>query len=330
MDRPSVLLTGFSDEASASKSIVEQCCVCAALGLRYLSLRFVDAGNGAKNLMNLDEAELQFVRRCLDDFGLSVSSIGSPIGKVKLKNVEDGTHNVFRPFDEYLNDEFERACDLAERFDSRLIRGFSFYHPRGERPEDHLEEVSERMLAFAHRADARGLTFGLEVEANLVGQTGELLAEIHRRVNHPALVLIFDGANLVTQGFTTQQVFQQYQAMKSGLGWIHIKDYQHPNPGHRVEHVDEEALSHFVPCDRGDSGHRAILADVRETLPELESRLAPRGIPGLFLDLEPHVRGGGQFGGFSGPDGYGVALRALLHVLDEVAIGYDLRQYEDL
>ena len=36
-----------------------------------------------------------------------------------------------------------------------------------------------------------------------------------------------------------------------------------------------------------------------------------RGVPGVFLDLEPHVKGGGQFGGFSGPDGFGVALRAL-------------------
>ena len=53
---------------------------------------------------------------------------------------------------------------------------------------------------MCHRSD---LTFGLEVEANLVGQTGELLAEIHRQVNHPALVLIFDGGNLVTQGFDT-------------------------------------------------------------------------------------------------------------------------------
>ena len=45
---------------------------------------------------------------------------------------------------------------------------------------------------------AETATFGLEVEANLVGQNGQLLAELHRQVNHPALVLNFDAANGVT------------------------------------------------------------------------------------------------------------------------------------
>ena len=50
----------------------------------------------------------------------------------------------------------------------------------------------------------------------------------------------------------------------------------------------------------------------------------------MFVDLEPHVRGGGQFGGTSGPDGMGVALRGLCRVLDRVKVGYHLRDYADL
>ena len=40
--------------------------------------------------------------------------------------------------------------------------------------------------------------------------------------------------------------------------------------------------------------------------------------------------GGGQFGGFSGPDGMGVAVRSLCHVLDYVGIGYHLRDFADI
>ncbi len=50
----------------------------------------------------------------------------------------------------------------------------------------------------------------------------------------------------------------------------------------------------------------------------------------MFLDLEPHVKGGGQFGGFSGPDGMGVALRGLCRVLDYVGIEYRLRDFDDI
>jgi hypothetical protein len=58
--------------------------------------------------------------------------------------------------------------------------------------------------------------------------------------------------------------------------------------------------------------------------------LRRRGIPGVFLDLEPHVKGGGQFGGFSGPDGLGVALRGLCRVLDYVGIDYHLCDFDDI
>ena len=65
-------------------------------------------------------------------------------------------------------------------------------------------------------------------------------------------------------------------------------------------------------------------------IPKLERKLKRRGIPGVFLDLEPHLKGGGQFGGFSGPDGMCVALRGLCRVLDYVGIDYHLRDFEDV
>ena len=118
--------------------------------------------------------------------------------------------------------------------------------------------------------------------------------------------------------------------MKPGIGWMHIKDYRHPQPVKRQGHVDEDALKHFVPAELGDSSYAIILRDFRDCIPALEKKLRRRGIPGVFLDLEPHLKGGGQFGGFSGPDGLGVATRSLCRVLDLVGIGYHLRDFDDV
>ena len=323
-----VLLSGFSDEAANQKTAEQQFCAFAALGLRYYTLRFIDAGAGIQNAMLLAPDSIDRILALQAEYGLRVSSLGSPIGKVKLIDVEDGTTNRFVPFNEYLRKDVQRACDLANVFGSKLIRGFSFYHPRGTDPELHLSQAIDQLGQISRLCDSHGLTFGLEVEANLIGQTGKLLKKLYDGVADPAMLLIFDGANLVCQGMSTEQVFEEYLAMKDGMGWLHVKDYQRPTT--RSTHVDEESLKSFVPADQGDSGHEAIFRDVKRDYATLLAKLAKRGIPGLFMDLEPHVKGGGQFGGFSGPDGFGVAMRGLCRVLDYVGLPYDLRTFADI
>lgn len=323
-----VLLGGLADEAANQKTAMQQFCAFAALGLRYYTLRFIDAGAGIQNVMQLEPAAIENILALQREYGLCVSSIGSPIGKVKLIHAEDGTTNRYVPFEEYLARDVQRACELANTFECKLIRGFSFYHPRGSEPEAHLQQAIDQIGEIVRVCDQHGLTYGLEVEANLVGQTGKLLAKIHEAVANPALVLVFDGANLVCQGMSTDQVFEEYQAMKPGMGWIHVKDYK--RPAVRSSHVDEESLSAFVPADLGDCGHEAIFRDIKRSYAEIHQRLSQRGLPGLFVDLEPHVKGGGQFGGFSGPDGFGVALRGLCKVLDYVGLPYSLRDFDDI
>ncbi len=328
-NRPQVVLSGFGDEAANHKTAAEQFAAFAAIGLQYYSLRFVDVGGGVKNVMKLTKTEITKLRHVEDEYGMNVASIGSPIGKVKLRDVEDGTKNPYVPFQQYLDKEVSRACKLAHAFETKLIRGFSFYHPKGSDPREHLAQTADQLGQIAEACHRSDLTFGLEIEANLVGQTGELMAELHRRVNHPALVTVFDAGNIISQGFTPAETFAQYLAMKPSIGWIHIKDYHDPTL-QRTDHVDEEKLKHFVPANLGDSGHERILRDFAEVIPQLEEKLTKRGIPGVILDLEPHLKGGGQFGGFSGPDGMGVALRGLCRVLDHVGIEYHLRDFDDV
>jgi sugar phosphate isomerase/epimerase len=329
-DQARVILSGFADEAANQKTAVEQFSAFAALGLQYYSIRFIDVGSGIKNVMKLTRSEIQKIRQLQNEYGLNVSSIGSPIGKVKLLDVNDGTKNAYVPFKKYLGGDVKKVCELAHAFETKLIRGFSFYHPKGASPEEHLPQAVERLGQVAEVCHRSDLTFGIEVEANLVGSNGHVLAEIYRQVNHPAVVLIFDAANLIVQGYSPAEVFEQYMAMKPGLGWMHIKDYRSPQVAAKGGHVDEDVLRNFVPADLGDAAHEAILRDFARTLPALEKKLKRRGIPGVFLDLEPHVKGGGQFGGFSGPDGMGVALRGLCRVLDYVGVEYHLRDFDDI
>jgi len=123
--------------------------------------------------------------------------------------------------------------------------------------------------------------------------------------------------------------------MKPSIGWMHIKDYHDPKmskaaskSGHN-RHVEEDALKHFVPVELGASGHERVLRDFAESIPHLQQKLTKRGIPGVVLDLEPHLKGGGQFGGFSGQTAW-ASPSAASAGCSIGGIDYHLRDFDDV
>ena len=261
---------------------------------------------------------------------MQVTSIGSRVGKIKLENSDDGSHNVFVPFKKYLKTEVAKTINAAVELDTKLLRGFSFYHPLGSNPWDYIPQAVDQIGQIVDLCAKAGLIFGLEIEPNLVGETGPLLAELSRKVKHPNMVCIWDGGNVAAQNKNPVQCHDEYQAVKKHIGWMHIKDYTIDPDLEWTGVVDEERLKNFVPANVGDAGHEMILRDFKEMIPKLEKKMKKLGVPGVFLEAEPHLKGGGQFGGFSGPDGMGVAVRSLCSVLDYVGIDYDLRSFDDI
>ncbi len=332
MPEPTVILSAFADEAANTKSAVEQFSSLSALGLSYYSPRFVDvAGTGqVQHVTELDKSQLKQLATLQTQYGMKVCSIGSRLGKVKLFDQEDGSHNRYVAPKKYLETEVAATIRAAEALGAKIIRGFSFYHPRGEDALKYIQPAADALGPIVDACAKAGLVYGLEVEANLVGQNGRTLAALAKAVKKPNLICIFDGGNLSSQNLPPEACFAEYLAMRDVYGYMHIKDYKIDPKLQWNGVVDEERLKNFVPADVGDSGHERILRDLKEVLPRIEKKMLKLGLPGTFLELEPHLKGGGQFGGFSGPDGMGVAVRALCRQLDYIGINYRLRDFLDI
>jgi sugar phosphate isomerase/epimerase len=217
---PRVLLSAFADEAANRKTAIEQMSALSAIGLRYYSPRFMDVnGDGTvKHVVELNKSEFKELNKLHDEFGMSVTSIGSRIGKVKLLDTDDGSHNKYVPFKKYLTTEVAATIRAAHALDTKLIRGFSFYHPIGDRPEDHIPQAVEQLQQLAELCASEGLVYGLEIEPNLIGETGTLLATLARKVKHPNLVLIFDGGNVAAQNKNPVQCYEEYLETRPCLG----------------------------------------------------------------------------------------------------------------
>ena len=330
MANPEVILSGFADEGPVSKSAEEQFTMMRALGMSYYTIRFIDVGSGMKNAMALTKAEVKQLQKLHQEFGISVSSIGSPLGKVKLLDVDDGTQNRYVPLKKYLNTEVKRAIDLAQAFDTKLIRGFSYYHPHGEDPWKYLDQAAEQLSEIVEMCAKAGVVYGLEVESDLIGADGDTLIALYKKISSPYTCIIMDVGNMESMGHSPDSIYEQYMKTKPGLGWIHIKGFNAPANRPMLARAKKRGLTRFIPVDQGDAGHEVVLRDFRNIVPRIQRQFKKIGVPGVFIDLEPHVKGGGQFGGVSGVDGFGVAFRSLCNLLDYLGYDYHLTGYEDI
>ena len=72
-------ISGFSDEIS--EKVTEQFAVLNKLGISYFEPRGIDG----KNISGLSTEDVLQLKKQMERFGISASSIGSPIGKIKLE-----------------------------------------------------------------------------------------------------------------------------------------------------------------------------------------------------------------------------------------------------
>jgi len=271
-------LSGFADEISPEFSV--QLDVLQELGVRYMELR----GAWGKNVLDLDEGELARIEAGLADSGIRVSAIGSPIGKIKIDD----------PFEPHV-DAFRHAMDLAERFDCRYIRMFSFFVPEGE-ADAYRAQVMDRLGALLEAARGRPVVLLHENERHIYGDIPWRCLDIHRTFDSPQFRMTFDPANFVMCG--VRPYAEGFDELLPYIEYMHIKD------GLMAE-------KRVVPAGQGDGQVKEVLTALYE-----------REFDG-YLSLEPHLAQAEDFYGFSGPELFGVAVKALRDLLKEIGTEAD-------
>ena len=150
--KENIYISGFADEISPD--FTEQLKTVTSLGMHYISLRSADGKNIAE--YTPDEVREKLMPR-LAQYGVKVSSIGSPVGKV---GVEDEAG-----FAEHLAG-LERLCEICKLLDCRYIRMFSFFIPHGKDPDSYRDVVIEK---------------GAKVEDCIIMEGGRILSDASLR-----------------------------------------------------------------------------------------------------------------------------------------------------
>lgn len=238
-------ISGFSDEIE--KSIDVQFEVLNKLNIKYFEVRGVDG----KNISTLSDEEVLTLKSKMEQYGIKVSSIGSPIGKIKIEE-------EFAPHFEV----FKKVVNIAKTLGTKYIRMFSFYHEGGDEwTAKEREEVLARlrqMIAYAKEQDVMLLH---ENEKGIYGDTADRCIDLMKELACDNFKAVFDPANFVQCGQDTKYAFDN---LKEYVEYMHIKDARFED-------------GRVVPSGMGDGNVAYVLKALFEN-----------GYNG-FLSLEPHL-----------------------------------------
>lgn len=197
-----IKIYAFSDEASPS--IDAQIDALLRNGLDGMEIRNVDG----VNISDITKEKAKEVKTKLDAHGLSVWSIGSPIGKINLQD----------DFEKHL-EKFKHTLELSEILGAQNIRLFSFFVPKDRPESDFKDEVFARLNRFVEAAKDYNITLYHENEKGIFGDIPERCLEIHKQF--PEIKAVFDPANFVQCGVDTVKA---WALLKEYVHYMHVKD----------------------------------------------------------------------------------------------------------
>lgn len=278
-----VKLSGFADEID--ENLETQIKVLKKLKINHIEMR----GVNGKNLIDYSVDEVKEIKKKLDEEGISLSSVGSPIGKILI--TQD-----FAPHME----SYKHTVEIAHVMQVPFIRMFSFFMPEGESYEQYRQKVMDQLGQFVDYAKSNGVILLHENEKDIYGDTTLRCEELMKTFYGEHFKGVFDFANFVQ---CKQDTIKAYETLKPYIAYVHIKDA-----------IWESA--DVVPAGMGD-GH----------LKEILQRLKADGYEG-FLSLEPHLssfkgfseleQGAKQNKELNGEEAFTLAYDSLMKIIDNM------------
>jgi len=280
-------ISGFSDEITAS--VKEQFESLNKLGISYFEPRGIDG----KNISKLTEGEMHALKSLMDEYGIRVSSIGSPIGKIKVAD-------DFEPHFEVLKNIVKAAHILGTSY----VRVFSFYHEKDtEWTKEERAEVFRRLKIMVEYAKEQDIILLHENEKDIYGDTADRCLELMNEFYGPNFKAIFDPANFVQCGEDTKKA---YELLKPYIAYMHIKDAM----------LEDESI---VPAGYGDGNVECILKDLFDSGYDGYLSLEPHlGNFTGFADLEIDAKSKVTSSTFGGERAFRLAHQSLLEILDKI------------
>lgn len=192
-----IKICAFADEAD--QQLDGQIAALKRNGVSLIEIR----GINGKNVSTLTTEEAEEYSATLKKEGITVWSIGSPLGKISIdKDIEEHMELT------------RHVCRLAKIFGTNKIRMFSFY--KAKKKEELVFDALRRMVEIAREENVQ---LYHENEGKIYGDVPDRILKIMENVE--GLKYVYDPANFLNDGISPEESITK---LYDKTDYFHVKD----------------------------------------------------------------------------------------------------------
>lgn len=168
-------------------------------GMGWIELRSM----WSKNIVSLDEREVNETHRLLRTYQLKVTDIASPLFKVDWPDAPKSKYSESKSFGANFalsqqDEVLERAIEMAKAFETDRVRCFDFWRLENQAP--YRSAINDKLRETAAKAEKRNIILVLENEPACNTATAAEAAKVLSAVQSPSFMLNWDPGNAAASG----------------------------------------------------------------------------------------------------------------------------------
>lgn len=197
----------ITDEISQDLGIALE--VAVRYGLDAIELRSV----WDKSVHELDDGEIDKIKKLLQDTGLHVCAISSQFFKCSMNNADEIKEHL---------EILKKCIKLAHKLNVRMIRGFTFWNEGGF--DLQLSGIISRFEDAVKLLHKEGMTLVLESDPSVYASNAVKLGRVVKGLDAACVKALWDPGNDLYDPDCEIPFPDGYNAIKSHMVHMHLKD----------------------------------------------------------------------------------------------------------
>lgn len=168
-----------------------------------------------KTPFEFDNNDIVKMKSVLSETDLEVCCIGAPFFKCSLDNQNEINQHI---------EGLKRCIELCSIFNTKLIRGFTFWNNPDYSLDERLEDIAEKFLKPIELLKQANCVLALEFDPTVYTSNAQMTVKVLEKINSQSVGALWDPGNDIYDPNGEIAYPNGYEIIKKHMVHMHLKD----------------------------------------------------------------------------------------------------------